>query len=191
MRQKDQIFIFNDEELSLIQNTFAENDILLYTVRKVLLQFPLTETEVGLIKTGVTPEVSALLRKRLLPEISDDFPIGQLSTLNASLTEGLKVKSPEEMAPLFEAKQIQSDYLEQRFTALENIGTPEPSGNIKLSDLGRVRALDAYGTFVNLHAYLFLLGYIDQGLMLIKSLAGQKNETIEEKKKRITRDSAK
>lgn len=195
MRYPNQIFIFNDQELELIKNTFAENDILLYTVRKVFLQFPLTDPEKNLIKLGMTPEVIQVLKKRMLPELSDDFPIGQLPSLLTTLTEQLKVKTPEEMAPLFAAKKLEMDYLAQQFTVLGNLDAPQP---IKLKDMAVIDETQNEPQFsantrnyINLQTYLFLLGYIDPMLNFIRSIAGEKKETVEETKKRMTRDSGK
>lgn len=192
MRQPNQVFIFNDEELDLIKRTFAENEPLLYSVRKVLLQFPLTDAEKNLLKLSMTPEVLHVLRKRMLPEISDEFPLGQLPSLLTTLTEQLKVKTVEEMAPLFEAKKLEIDYLTQQFAVLEDIngGVEE---TIKLADLGNItvtpKAEWSDTNYVRLNAYLFLLGYIDPMLNFIRSIAGEKKETVEQAKKRLERDS--
>lgn len=190
MRDKNQQFIFNDEELSLIKNTFGddESDNLLYTVRKVLLQFPLTDVEKGWIKLSITPEVHAVLKKRILPEISEEFPLGQLPSILTTLTEQIKVKDVEEMAPQLEAKQLEMDYLEQQFKALHDPETPQP---IELVDMGKIGTKEKHMAFVHMTAYLFLLGYIDPMLIFIKSIAGQKTESIEDQKQRMTRDSSK
>lgn len=189
MRDANQQFIYSDEELSLIKNTFADNDTLLYTVRKVMLQFPLTEAEEGLIKLSITPQVVAVLKKRILPEISEDFPLGQLPHLLVTLGNELKAKNVEEMGPLFDAKKIEGDYLSQQFAVLENVSN-QAKPKIVLSELAIIRE-DAYINYVNVNAYLFLLGYIDPMLNFIKVLAGQKDETIEATKKRLERDSNK
>lgn len=186
-RDPNQQFIYNDQELELIKNTFAENDTLLYTVRKVLLQFPLTDTEKGLLKMSITPEVWRVLQKRILPEISDEFPLGQLPTLLSTLTEQLKVRTIEEMAPLFASKKLQLDYLTQQFEVLRDLDAPQP---IVLADLG-VIAKDPTDAYVAAHAYLFLLGYIDPMLGFIKAIAGEKKETLEKTKERLTRNSSK
>src|SRR5882724_7109420 len=137
MREPNQVFIFNDEELSLIKNTFADNDTLLYTVRKVLLQFPLTQTERGLIKLSITPEVWRVLKKRILPAIADEFPLTQLSDVLTTLTEDLKLRTPREMEPLFAAKKLEIDYLNQQFEALRDIGHVVPPAII-LTLLGQI-----------------------------------------------------
>lgn len=187
MRQPNQIFIFNDHELDLIKQTFADNETLLYTVRKVLLQFPLTDVEKGLLKMSITPAVHAVLKKRILPEISDDFPLGQLPSILTTLTEQLKVKTVEEMSPLMEAKVLEMAYLEQQFEVLKDIDADMPQ-TLKLKDFGTLSGV-ATTDYIHLQAYLFLLGYIDPMLGFIKAIAGEKKETVEQAKARMSKNS--
>ncbi len=187
-RQPGQVFIFNDEELELIKRTFAENETLLYTVRKVLLQFPLTDAEKNLIKLSVTPEVVRVLKKRILPEISEEFPLTQIPSILTTLTEQLKTKSVDEMGPLFSAKLTEIAYLEQQFTALSDLEAPQP---IKLKDMELTQGRSSFDSYVAAQSYLFLLGYIDPMLGFIQSIAGQKDETVEAAKKRMDRNSSK
>jgi hypothetical protein len=182
--EKDQVFIFNTDELSLIKNTFAENDTLLYVIRKVLLQFPITEPEKGLLRLASTPELVRVLRKRILPVIGPEFPLGQLPSIVTTLTEQIKVKDADEMGNQFAAKKLEIDYLEQQFKKLEDLDAKEP---IKLADMARLD-LNTDTTYVGLTAYLFLLGYIDPMLLFIKSIAGNKDETPEQQTERMRRD---
>lgn len=187
MPDSKQIYIFSDEELSLIKNTFAENEVLLYTIRKVFLQFPLTEVEKNLIKISCTPEVIAVLKKRILPDISPMFPLGQLPSILTTLTDNLKMLTPEEMKPHMEAKLLEIEYLEQQFKVLAG-STEEP---IKLSIIGTLKNKTEYQQFVDMTAYLFLLGYIDPMLIMMRTIAGTKEESLEEQTKRMKRDSSK
>lgn len=187
MPEKDQIYIFNEAELSLIKNTFAENDPLIYAIRKVLLQFPLTEGDKQLL-AGINDDIMVVLRKRILPEISNVFPLGQLPTLMATLTQDLKVKTPLEMEPYFQSKQLQIDYLEQQFKVLAGEKVTE---TIKLADMGVLKGKDSTTAHVDMNTYLFLLGYIENSLIMIKTIAGSKSETLEDLNKRLKRDSNK
>lgn len=189
MRDPNQQFIFNDEEISVIKNTFAENEPLLYAVRKVFLQFPTTEAERNLIKLSITPQVVHILRKRILPEISDEFPITQLPSILTTLTEQMKVNSTKDMAALFAAKDIEIRYLEQQFAELEDVFV-EHERKIVLTRLGKITD-NTEETYINLTAYLFLLGYIDPMLTFIRSIAGSSKETVEQAKKRLDRNSSK
>ena len=184
--EKDQVFIFNEEELSLIKNTFSENEPLIYAIRKVLLQFELNDGDKALLKL-VNADVLNVLRKRMLPELSNVFPLGQLPSLMSTLTRQLEGKDVDDMALQFKAKQLQIDYLEQQFAVLAG---EEVDEKIKLADLGTITK-DSEETFINMTAYLFLLGYIDPMLIMIKTIAGKKEETLAQLNERLKRDSNK
>ena len=73
---------FNDKELSLIKNTFAENDELLKLLRKVFLQVELTEADVKALKPiSSNDAVLTLLHKIYAPEIELEAPFGQVIDL--------------------------------------------------------------------------------------------------------------
>lgn len=193
MVENNQQFIFNTDELSLIKNTFAENDKLLYIIRKVFLQFELTDVEKQTLQKAVTPEVLAVLRKRILPELSADYPLGQIPSIMTTLTDQMKVKDVHEMKPQFEAKLMEVTYLKQQFKALEALANDLVPDKpvIVLAELSNMDGKPEQQVFVEMTAYMFLLGYIDPMLILIRSIAGEKAETIEQQKQRMTRDSAK
>jgi len=186
--EKDQYFIYSEAELSLIRNTFAENDELLYAIRNVLLQFPLSDGQKAILSSQMNENILNVLKKRLLPTLAGDFPLGQLPSLLTTLTEDLKVLNAKEMQDKFESKQLEIMYLTQRFEVLETGAELEEC--IGLEDMANIFDLEE-DTYVNISAYLFLLGYIDPMLGMIKNIAGQKDETPEEQKKRLTRDSSK
>lgn len=192
-RDKGQVFIFSDAELDLIKKTFADNEELLYAIRKVLLQFDLTEAEKESIKAQVTPEVFAVLKKKLLPEISPDAPFNQLADLRQTLTNDLKTKTPEEMAPLFEAKKLVIQYLEQQMEELEGSDTRTVSARQKPISLAKLAVIydDHYWNFVNTTARNFILGFVDPMLQGLYVLAGSQNESQEKMKERISRNSTK
>lgn len=185
---KDQKFIFSDVELELIKNTFAENDELLYAIRNVLLQFELSDAQKQMIKSQVTPEVYTILRKRILPTPDGSFPLTQLPSIWTTITSDIKTRSVEDMEHLLSAKLTEVAYLEQQFAVLTNLDAPQP---IKLSEMNELLGKSKEEAYVQMTAYLFLLGYVDPSLNFIKSIAGEKVETLEEQKKRLDRDSNK
>ena len=187
MPSKNQFGIYNDDELSLIKNTFAENDTLLYTIRKVMLQRPITNVERGLLDT-LTPEVINVIKKRMLPEISMDVPFGQIGSLASTLTEKLKVLTPNEMYPYFQAYLLEKEYLQQRFDILSG---KTVDNELKLDEYVEIKGKDSTDAFVHMNVYLFILGYVDPMLNMIKSIAGEKNETLEKQVERLKRNSNK
>jgi len=184
--EKDQYFIYSEAELSLIRNTFAENDELLYAIRNVLLQFPVSDGQKAILSSQMNEDILNVLKKRLLPTLAGDFPLGQLPSLLTTLTEDLKVLNAKEMEDKFTSKLIEINYLEQRFRVLET--GEEQENSLNLNEMSKI---DQDYAYANISAYLFLLGYIDPMLGMIKNIAGQKDETPEEQKKRLTRDSSK
>lgn len=180
--------MYNDTELSLIKTVFAENEELIYAIRKVLLQFPLTEAETVMVKNAMTPEVYAILKKRIFPDVSEDAPLGQIGDIYQTLTNDLKSKNVEDMEPLLAAKQLEIDYLEQQFSVLKGEKTGE---KIKLDAMKIIEGNSAFDAYVGNTARNFILGYIDPMLALIRSIAGQKEESVEEQKERMTRNSSK
>lgn len=190
MRQPGQILMFSDVELEVIKKTFANNEDLLFAVRKVLLQGELTEEEKKMIKAFITPEAMGVIRKRILPEIDLESPFGQIGNLLFTLQDHLKVKGVEEMTPLFEAKSVEIHYLNQQLEILADIdGKIIPT--VRLKDLATFDGKEPSRLYADITAYNFILGYVDPMLLHLKTMAGQKTETIEEVKKRIQRDSNK
>lgn len=182
--------MYSEKELLLIQSVFAENDEPLYLIRKALLQFPMTMDERKQLKQIMTNEVYAVVRKRIFPELEPDSPLTQIGDIYQTLNNDLNSKGVTEMAPLFEAKEIERQYLEQQFEFLKD---PEADtmALINLDDLKILKDKSDYQRYVDTKARNFLLGYIDPMINYLKVMAGTKKETLPEKKKRLTRDSSK
>lgn len=198
MRDPDQVFIFNKGELQLIKATFADNDELIYAIRKVFLQIPLTDADMALIKAQVTPAVLAVLRKRILPEFNDDYPLTQIPDFFSTLTKDIEKLGVKDMGPLFEAKQLEEDYLLQQFEVLANLdGTvtyiADKATYIADISLERLRSMLGKSDerrYIDTTARNYLLGYIDPMLLHMKTLAGAKDETPDQQEKRLKRNSA-
>ena len=184
MPDEKQVLMFNRAELSLIKTTFAENEPLLYAVRKVMHQFKLSDEDKVLLKRHISPAVIRAMRKRILPEISNEFPIGQLPSLLVLLGKQFELKNYEEMEKQLDIKKLELDYIEQQLKVLRDTDAPQP---IKLAGMASLSAKDR---FIGVSAYLFLLGYLDPACLFIRAIAGEKEETPEEQAKRITRDSS-
>jgi hypothetical protein len=189
-RSPGQVLMFTDTELSQIKGIFAENDEYLYAVRKVLLQFPMTKEERALVQTLTTPDTFALLKKRIHPDIDPDAPLFQLADHYQSLTNELASKGVEEMAPRLKAKQLEIDYLDQQFKALENLEQSNPPVII-LDQMKRIDGIDPETAYIGNMARNFIFSWVDSALNFLKTIAGKKQETVEEQKKRLERDSSK
>ena len=190
-RDKDQVLMFNKDELALFKSVFAENESLLYLIRKVLLQFPMTPEDTIALKKQITPEVLRLVKKRMIQEIGDDYPLTQIGDLYQTLTGDLAKNTVEEMAPLFEAKELEIDYLEQQFKVLGDLDKKDELQSILLDDMKNLKGKTPVEKYVETTARNFILGFVDPRLVLIKDLAGKKSESPEEVEKRLQRDSSK
>lgn len=185
--------MFSDAELSLIRNTFGgDGEDFLYLIRNVLLQFPLTAEEKKKLKDVMSSEVYRVVKKKILPSVDPDAPLGQLGDINQSLTSDLKVKDVEQMAPLFAAKKLEIDYLTQQFEYLMDVER-DFVPKIVLDELAKIRGYggDAVKDYIDTTARNWLLGYVDSFLIQLKTIAGQGNETDDQMKARLTRDSNK
>ena len=189
-RSTGQVMMFSDSELSLIKNTFADNDEYLFAVRKVLLQFPLSEVERGMVRSFTSPAVYALLKKRIHPELDPEAPLFQLADLYQGLTNDLMSKGVEEMAPRLDFKQLQIEYFDQQFDALKDIDNAAPP-SIILDRMKQIKGITHYEAFVGNLTRNNILSWVDASLNYLKVIAGKKEETPEEQKKRLERDSSK
>ena len=188
-RQKDQKMRFNDSELQLFKALFAENEDLLFIIRKVFLQVPLSITEEKILSDAMSEPAHALLKKTFLPELDADSPLFQLSDMRLGLNVDMKGLSPEQAWPLILTKEMEIDYIEQRVEALKG---EKKRDALKLSSMTKdLRGAGQEQAFIRITARNYLLSYIDSNLAQIKFLAGESKETVEETKARLAKNSAK
>ena len=184
MPAKGQTMRFTDAELSLIKGLFAENEALLYTLRKSLLGFVLDESETAVIK-GLSKEALKLIRKTFLPTIDPASPFFQMTDMAMALNIDMKEKSEEEALPLIIAKAIEIQYMEEAVRKLEG---EDITFTYNLNDLA---VLTDENVFVNITARNYLLSYIDSNCKQLEFLAGKKDETVEQTVARLQKNSAK
>lgn len=191
MRDKDQKMRFNNAELGQVKALFADNEDLLYAIRKVLLQARLTEKEEVMVRSAVTKKTFPLIKKFFLPDIDPDAPIFQLTDMYLGLGADIKSLSPEGAWPFIRAKELEIEYISQQLAVLEDM-TSEVKPKVVLADLTKVtKTSDSEDIWVNINARNFLLSFIDSNVQQIKLLAGSKDETVEQTKERLRKDSTK
>ncbi len=193
-RQKNQNLIFTDLEFELLQNSFRDNEDLLYAIRAVLCQFDVTESDIANIKNNLTKETVYTIKKRMHPENLNDYPFGQLYDLKMTLNQDLNQRRYDDTYPLIRIKELEIEYLDQQFKALESIidgGNYEEK--LKIEEMVKVEDNEEkyLNKYINISCRNYLLSYIDKMLQLIQSIAGNKKETVEEMKERLTRNSNK
>lgn len=189
-KKKQQVMRFTDAELSLIKNTFAENDELLRAMRKVFLQMPLDVIDRDLLSVFKSKELLAVVRKAWLPELDPEAPFHQL--IDLLMTVDIKEKTPEEAMPHIMARQLVVDYLNQQCKVLETLDADGAA--ISFKSLGEVasKAWSQYRElYVNFTARNTIIGHTEQQIDQLRHLAGLKEETVEETQKRLRQDSSK
>jgi hypothetical protein len=179
---------YEDKELELIKRAFAENDELLIAIRKHFLQLPMTTIERDLLINLKNDEATLkVIRKSFLPTLDGDAPFNQV--IDLWMTIELKGKDPKEAYNEIVARELLIDYLEQQLKVLEG-GVPSVN-DLQLSDLTKVYAkTQAEAMFAKFVMRNTLISHTEQQLFMFSILAGQKNETIEQTKERLKKDSA-
>lgn len=172
-------FKYTDTELSLIKSIFAENDKLLITLRKFLVGVELNAVELAEFAALQNKETIKLLRKIFVPIYDPEAQIGQTSDIWKTLNLPTQVK--EQMIPHIIAVQITFDWLDQRFNALENEKVKKAIEFTELLD----------GTFESISARHRIMDIIENSLLFLKVIAGDKKETPGEQKKRLMQNSNK
>lgn len=186
MEKKKQTMRFSDSELSVIKNTFCEQDELLKALRKFMLQLPMSEADKSLLEIiKNNKDVLAVVRKTFLPTIDGDAPFNQL--IDLWMTIKIDDKTPENLYPILKARELLIGFLEHRLNCLEQNCDTE---KIKLSSFIELTE-DKDESYSNLLFRNTMIGHTEQQLQQILILAGQKDETVEETQKRLKANSAK
>ena len=175
---------FSDKELSILKNTFAENEDLLILLRKVMIQANLTEGEDILArKTFNNEELIKVLRRLFLPEIEPDAPINQIVDMWVETYNQNKDKFGDEVEPKLEARERVIAYIKQQIESLNG------EGDITI-DIKEFEVKNP-NIYINFIAHSELYRHIEMMLMQIKLLAGNKDETPDETLKRLKKNSTK
>ena len=156
---------YTEKELSLISNTFLDNNELLMALRKFFLQGELNTQEQILIRE-LNQDTIFIIRKNLLPEIDPNAPFHQVVDLWVSIDTLNKLV--EDVYFDMKARKIVIDYLEQQF---ERIKRGKDVGDIELKKLVFDGKKDNIAAFVELKARNTILTHIDRHLEELRILA--------------------
>lgn len=187
MVEKKKKMRFTDADLSLMKNTFAENEELLQALRKIMLQMDMSEADEKIVKGTFKgkKELISLMRKLFLPTLDPEAPRHQLIDLWMSVD--IKEKPVDELMPVFQARKLLIDLINQQLEVLEgNV----PTDAINISELTNIDGMDAEGFYVNLMARNSLITHVEQMLHQLEILSGQKDETPEQTVERLQKDSS-
>lgn len=189
IRDKNQTLRFNKAELQFLKGLFADREELLYAIRKVFLQLPISPDEETMIKE-LTPEAHELIKKFFLPDLDGDSPIFQLTDMKLAIGADIKNLSPDGAWLYIKAKEVEIRYLEQQLGALKDMSLDQKLSLESLSRLDYDKS-DADEAFINMTARNYILSFIDSNLNQIKLLAGLPNDSVEDTLKKLARDSSK
>ncbi len=172
---------YSKVEVDIIKGAFANNESILYEVRDVLMGFR------NELTVKFTDEVLQVMKKFILPEVSSDVPLVKQSDLYTKLE--IIHDLPVNAALLhLEAREIAIDYLKDRFNVLAG-GKNERNVLDFLN-----RDVDPEQRYKNHIAYQFLAtttNWIESRVYEMEALSLYKEETEEEKKKRLAQSSNK
>lgn len=189
-QKKKQLMRFTDEELSLIKNTFADNDGLLKALRKHFLQLELNNEDKSLLKNFITSkkDVIAVIRKQFLPTIDGEAPLHQV--IDLWMTVAIKEKTPEQAYPLLVSRAKLIDFLDQRLLELEGKKILD-SKLVSLKALGWNQNKIPINAYCDLMARNIAIEHTELQLSQFLVLGGLKEETVEQTKERLFKNSTK
>lgn len=178
---------YSDKELSLLKSTFAEQEDIMILIRKFLLQGDINKEEMNLLtKYRQNPDVVAILKKAVAPELDKLAPPSQ--TVDLFTHMDLNPTPADHAYLIIQARHLAKKYLDQRFDAFAGKKIVKP-----ISFDGLIEPEEDFKqTYINFIARNFLLPHIDSQLFgSLMIIAGTKEETPEEQRKRLLRDSNK
>ena len=175
----------NDAEIETLKKAFAENDELLISIRALLLGFPIKKSEADVIEaTFKDKNVREAFRKKLYPILSPTSLIGQGGDYWYGTDTEILGRDPDTIAQMVNSKHKVLETLEQAMDLLEN----PISGKKILLSIEDTKTDPFQVALLARNKYINAVG---TALSMIKAVAGLKNETVEETKRRLMTDSSK
>jgi hypothetical protein len=182
---KEQKLMYSGKEISIIKAHFSENEELLIAIRKLFFGIDITGQEKESIKsTFSNPETVEVFRKKVYGLNNYDTPVGQLSDFWLGAETQVFGASRDTIYQAVESKKLVLDMFTKAFNLLAN-----PDG--EKVEIATFMSLSADPLQVGLIARNLYMKAIETSLLTLKSIAGQKTETLEQTVKRLQKDSAK
>lgn len=180
---------YSDGEFNTIKQYFADNEPLLIAIRKHFLEMAPSASEQDMLdKTFKNKDAVKVVSKTFLPTLDGDAPFGQMVDL--WMTIKIDDKNPEEAYPHLVARETLIKYVSAKLRALDK---PEEDNNngTSMLKLSFDRELSAEENYSNLLARNVIISHVEQQIFQLFTLAGRKEESVEETLERIQRDSSK
>lgn len=184
-KEKATPFLVNDQQISAIKDSFAGNNELLMSIRALLMGFEIDEATKNIIKSTFTNEtVREAFREKLYPKLSPTSLIGQGGDFWFGTDTEIIGRDPETIKQLMQSKKETLGYFDHAFRLLD-----DPFGKAISLEVECDFKKDPYQiSFIARNRYLSALG---TALAMIKAIAGEKKENLEQAKLRLFRDSSK
>ena len=183
---KNQQSRYSKADLAILKKTYGDRNDIFLILRNHFLQLELSGEEVEYL-SKIDKDFLDVLGKAIYFEPIPDVPLTQQATMYSGLNM-LEQLHPEMGILLIESADLVSDYVKQQLNAIT--GEEEV---IKLKDLTK-----RYGSIdqkemrvVNTIAYNKIIPVVEGKLALLESWCTAKEETPEEKAKRLTANSNK
>nr|AKH46953.1 hypothetical protein [uncultured marine virus] len=132
-------------------------------------------------------DVLDVLQKYVLPEMDSDLPIGQQNELFFTLDK-ISEYHPDVAVLHIQAMDKMVAYLNARFSVLCG---EELVAELKLSQLKEPLGKSPVERYVDMIAFQNIVAYLEKSFSNLKILAESREETEEEKEKRLEMDSTK
>ena len=182
---KNKTIRYSDGDLSLMRNSFADDDTLLFAIRKHMLGLPVSEGEAKMLG-NMTEELKTLIGKVFLPSIDGEASLFQLFDMTLALKEEMKGKSYDDQKLAIEIKALEVEYIKQRVDLLQG-KTVEPE--LSLESMGDLSSENAV---VNITARNYLLSYVDSFCNEMRLFGNKKEkEELKDTAERLAKDSTK
>lgn len=182
----------NIREIEILKKHFASSDgeySLLRSIRNLFLGFDITASEIAVIKSVFKDkEVKNAFRKKMYPILSADAAVGEESDFWFGTETEIIDKNPDTIYQVIQSKQLCLEMLEKAFELLNS----PVNGKIDLTykpDF-KIRAQNSDGMLQT--ALLTRNKYVKTvvtGLAIVKMIAGMVNETPEQAKDRLLKNS--
>lgn len=180
MAEKQKL-MYNDRELLLIKEAFAENEDLLKAVRNLFFGVEISPEEKNAIKqTFSNPDVLEAVRHKIYGLNNFNTPIGQLSDFWMGAEQQIFGASRDTIQQAIGVKKQVLLMFTKAFKLLENPDGEKVSTELVEDDLG-----------IGLISRNLYMKAIDTGLFTILQIAGKKDETLEDVMKRLEKNSSK
>lgn len=184
--QPKQQLLVSDKEIATIKSAFANNEPLLKAMRGLFYGLVVTPDALEMVrKTFTSDEVKTAVRKRFLPYLSNDPAIGQVADAWLGTEDEIRGMPPDTIYQAIMSRDLRIKMVEKALGLLID-PTGEP---IDLAFVPTNIASLSPDTGIRLLARNQYIKHMETQLMYLMVIAGQSDESLEQAKKRMTKDS--